>query len=601
MPKLVSRVVCSIVTAWGIKMKRALLVASVASMVDQFNMQNIKLLKELGYHVDVACNFLDGNTCSEGRIRELKSKLAEEKVGCYQIDFARDVLRLKQNIKAYRELRALARKKKYELVHCHAPIGGVLGRVVFRKYRNRGTRVIYTAHGFHFFKGAPVKNWMLFYPVEKFLSRWTDCLITINKEDYRRAKRKFHADRMVYVPGVGVDTKKFNSGLIDIGEKRASLGVMDNEIMLLSVGELSRRKNHEIVIRALKELNNPRIKYFIAGQGELQEYLSELIKNYGLEDKIFLLGYRTDISELCQAADLFIFPSKQEGMPVALMEAIACKTPVYCSDIRGNVELVHNKEFLFDPANKENLVSGLRNIIGENKPEEFKRKRSKEILENYNHLLCYDLNYVNTQMNSLYCGQGGGDNRMVNILKRQIFVNEIGITAEKTLLLSVGELNENKNHSTVIKAIAKMGDHSVHYIIAGRGVLQKQLEKLAFCLGVASQVHFLGFREDIADIMKVVDIYCLPSFREGLNVSLMEAIASGLPWIASDIRGNRDLFGKGKGCLLPPDNPEVWAENLKKMKKNQLKEKSNNKIFNFSVIKVESKMKRIYKNLYDEI
>ena len=123
MPKLVSRVVCSIVTAWGIKMKRALLVASVASMVDQFNMQNIKLLKELGYHVDVACNFLDGNTCSEGRIRELKSKLAEEKVGCYQIDFARDVLRLKQNIKAYRELRALARKKKYELVHCHAQIG----------------------------------------------------------------------------------------------------------------------------------------------------------------------------------------------------------------------------------------------------------------------------------------------------------------------------------------------------------------------------------------------------------------------------------------------------------------------------------------------
>lgn len=150
---------------------------------------------------------------------------------------------------------------------------------------------------------------------------------------------------------------------------------------------------------------------------------------------------------------------------------------------------------------------------------------------------------------------------MVNILKRQIFVNEIGITAEKTLLLSVGELNENKNHSTVIKAIAKMGDHSVHYLIAGQGVLQKQLEKLAFCLGVASQVHFLGFREDIADIMKLVDIYCLPSLREGLNVSLMEAIASGLPCIASDIRGNRDLLGRG--CLVPADKPEVWVQKIR--------------------------------------
>lgn len=397
-----------IIAIWGLKMKRALLVASVASMVDQFNMQNIRLLKELGYHVDVACNFVDGNTCSNERVKELKFKLTKEKVGCFQVDFARDVLQLKQNIKAFRQLQAIARKKRYKLVHCHAPIGGVLGRLVFRKYRKMGTSVIYTAHGFHFFKGAPVKNWILYYPVEKFLSRWTDCLITINKEDYRRAKRKFHADRMVYVPGVGVDTEKFNSGLVDISAKRASLGVTDNDIMLLSVGELSVRKNHQIVIRALKELNNPRIKYFIAGQGELQEYLTELIKDYGLNDKIFLLGYRTDISELCQAADLFVFPSKQEGLPVALMEAIACKIPVYCSDIRGNVELVKNKEFLFDPTNEENLVSGLRKMFGEKKYEEFKERSKKEILENYKQLLLFDLNYVNTKMSGLYYTSGGG-------------------------------------------------------------------------------------------------------------------------------------------------------------------------------------------------
>ena len=157
----------------------------------------------------------------------------------------------------------------------------------------------------------------------------------------------------------------------------------------------------------------------------------------------------------------------------------------------------------------------------------------------------------------------GGYNRIVNILKRQIFVNKIGITAEKTLLLSVGELNENKNHSMVIKAIAKMGDHSVHYLIAGQGVLQKQLEKLAFGLGVAGQIHFLGFREDIADIMKLVDIYCLPSLREGLNVSLMEAIASGLPCIASDIRGNRDLLEKGmEQCLVSKNSVDNWTKSI---------------------------------------
>lgn len=507
---------------------------------------------------------------SEGNTVDIATNETDSKVpecyrewGCrvYPIECTRSVV-CKGNFNAIRELREVVSKNTYDIVHCHTPIAAACVRVACRRLRKNGMKVVYTAHGFHFFKGAPLKNWLFYYPVEKLLSYWTDCLITINKEDYGRAKKKFHARKTVYIPGVGVDTKKFNSGLIDIGEKRASLGVMDNEIMLLSVGELSRRKNHEIVIRALKELNYPTVKYFIAGQGELQEYLSGLIKNYGLEDKIFLLGYRTDISELCQAADLFIFPSKQEGMPVALMEAIACKTPVYCSNIRGNVELVHNKDFLFDPTNKEKLVSGLRNIIGENKSEELKRKRSKEILENYNRLLCFDLNHVNTQMNSLYCNQGG-DNRIVNILKRQIFVNKIGITAEKTLLLSVGELNENKNHSMVIKAIAKMGDHSVHYLIAGQGVLQKQLEKLAFGLGVAGQIHFLGFREDIADIMKLVDIYCLPSLREGLNVSLMEAIASGLPCIASDIRGNRDLLGKGmERCLVSKNLVDNWMKSI---------------------------------------
>ncbi len=159
--------------------------------------------------------------------------------------------------------------------------------------------------------------------------------------------------------------------------------------------------------------------------------------------------------------------------------------------------------------------------------------------------------------------RGGGYDKLSNVLKRKDFATELNIDVGNTIILSVGELNRNKNHSTIIQAVARLGDSSVHYVVAGQGELKEELEELAEGLGIAKQLHLLGFRDDIADIMKVVDLYCLPSLREGLNVSLMEAIASGLPWIASDIRGNRDLFGKGRGYLITANKPEVWAQKIR--------------------------------------
>lgn len=550
-------------------MKNALIVASVASMIDQFNMSNIKLLKELGYQVDVACNFIEGNTCSVERIKELKDKLKKEKVGYFQIDFARDVLRLKQNTKAYQQLKIIAKKKEYKLVHCHAPIGGVLGRIIFRKYRKQGTKVLYTAHGFHFYKGAPLKNWLFYYPVEKFLSRWTDCLITINKEDYKRAKKKFNVKKIEYVPGVGVDTKKFNSGLIDVEAKRKSLGILDDNIMLLSVGKLSEQKNHEVVIRALKKLKNPKIRYFVVDQEEQKEHLSTLIKDYGLENQITLLGYRTDISELCQAADLFIFPSKQESLPVALMEAIACKTSVICSKIRGNIELVQNKRSMFDACSVDDVVSCLEKTIGNKNRKELAKARKNENMVNYKRLISCDLEHVDIDMNKPYHNIEGY-NGLINLLKKQNLAKELKIKAKDIFILSVGELNRNKNHSTVIRAIAKLKNPSIHYIIVGQGELKEELRNMAEELGVAGQVHLLGFREDIADIMRAVDIYCLPSLREGLNVSLMEAMASGLPCAVSKIRGNVDLIDEKNGVLFDPKSVESIKEALLKLQRKDI-------------------------------
>ena len=181
--------------------EKVLLIASVASMIQQFNMRNITILQDLGYDVEVACNFENGNTCSDEQIAIFKKELKQKGVSWHQIDFARNVFQLGQNSKAYHQLKNLVSQKKYKFMHCHSPIGGVLGRLVAHKYK---TPVMYTAHGFHFFKGAPKKNWLLFYPVEKFLSRYTDELLVLNHEDYELAKKKFHMKHFTYIPGVGV-------------------------------------------------------------------------------------------------------------------------------------------------------------------------------------------------------------------------------------------------------------------------------------------------------------------------------------------------------------------------------------------------------------
>lgn len=324
--------------------KKVLMLASVASMIDQFNMSNIDILLKIGYDVDVACNFGYGSTCSDEKIVELKAKLKEKGIRCFQIDFTRSVMNLFQDGKAYKQVRKLVENNKYDLIHCHSPIGGVIGRIVAHE---TNTKVIYTAHGFHFYEGGPKKNWFIYYPIEKALSKWTDVLITINKEDYNRAKKKFFAKETRYIPGVGVDVEKFEMGLKNKQQnkkmKRAELGVSDNDFVLLSVGELQDRKNQRVVIEALHMLNNPNIYYWAVGKGELfPEYL-EMIKKYGLEKNVFLLGFRTDIMELCNAADCFVHPSVREGLGIAPLEAMAGGLPLISSYVNGIKDYTENE------------------------------------------------------------------------------------------------------------------------------------------------------------------------------------------------------------------------------------------------------------------
>ena len=343
--------------------KSILILASVASMIDQFNMDNIKILLELGYRVEVACNFERGNTCSAERIDDLKRRLEEKGVKFYQVDFTRNVLNLIEDLKAYNQVKKIVKQNKYDLIHCHSPIGGVIGRIVAHEMK---IKVIYTAHGFHFYKGSPLKNWCIYYPVEKICSYMTDVLITINREDFALAKRKMKAKSILYVPGVGVDTKRFDSG-ITCKNVRGELGIPEEATMLLSIGELNENKNHESVIRALANMERTEtgdIYYVIVGKGNLQDKLRQIAVESCLEKNIILTGFRTDVIDFYHSADFFVFPSYREGLSVALMEAMASGLPVAASNIRGNCDLIDPQGGnLFNPYDVSDIEKKLLKLL----------------------------------------------------------------------------------------------------------------------------------------------------------------------------------------------------------------------------------------------
>jgi len=198
--------------------KNALVVTTVASTLDQFCMSDINILQK-SYKVYVAANFSLGNNTSEKRIKEFKSELQKKNIVVNEINFNRNPFS-KSNFFAYKEIKKLINSKSFKLIHCHTPVAAMAVRLATQKARKRGTKVIYTAHGFHFFIGAPLKNWIVFYSIERFLARYTDVIITINKEDYNRSKMSFKAGKVEYIPGVGIDTKKFSVVVVDKLAKR---------------------------------------------------------------------------------------------------------------------------------------------------------------------------------------------------------------------------------------------------------------------------------------------------------------------------------------------------------------------------------------------
>lgn len=368
-------------------MKRILIVATVWGFFD-FLKNDIELLQANGFEVHCATNFNSTN-----------KSLPIANVVKHQIDFARSPLCL-DNMKAMRQLSLVMKETPFTIVHCHTPVGGVTARLVASKYRKKGTKVLYTAHGFHFYTGSPLINWLIYYPAEWLCSWKTDLQITINREDYERARRRFHAKKTLYIPGVGINIQKFDNKTTDISKKRKEIGLAGDETMILSVGELNENKNHEIVIRALQKLSNKKIRYFIAGEGPLKLHLKKLIDNMGLVENVSLLGYRTDIFELCQAADFFVLPSHREGLSVALMEAMASSLPCICSNIRGNNDLIEQNKggYLVSSKDMHSWVSAIDKMMESDqasmgafnhcKIKDFSIEKVQEKMENIYHDIC---------------------------------------------------------------------------------------------------------------------------------------------------------------------------------------------------------------------
>ena len=300
--------------------------------VDSFCMASVKAAKKIGLSYHLAANF------SQTPFEKLQEDEIQYGVSIHHIDFARNPLH-QQNIRAYKQLVKLIQDEKIDYIHCNTPVGGLLGRLAGKRCKVK--KIIYQVHGFHFYKGAPKLNWMLYYPIERWLAHCTDALITINNEDYKLAKNKFklsNAGKVYYVPGVGIDLNKYTNNELSLADRkqmRESLGISAEDKVLISVGELNKNKNHEVIIQALAKLGDKTVHYIIAGKGKLYDYLENLAKDLGVSRQIHLLGFRTDVADLYRVSDICVFPSIREGLGLAAIEGMASGLPLICADNAG--------------------------------------------------------------------------------------------------------------------------------------------------------------------------------------------------------------------------------------------------------------------------
>lgn len=311
-------------------MRKVLFSATVDSHILAFHLPYLKYFKEQGYEVHVATN------------GDLEIPYCDKK---HKISFERNPIKI-NNLKAIKQLKKVIDDEKFDIIHTHTPMGSVVTRLAAKKARKKyNTRVIYTAHGFHFYKGASKINWLVFYPIEKYLAKYTDDLITINKEDYELATKKFKT-KVYYVPGVGIDPSKFDFEMSDKekDELRKSLGLKKDDFVMIYPAELNKNKNQLLLINVMGKLikKYSNIHLLLPGRDSYNGYYQKIVKQKNLQYNIHFLGFRNDIPSLLKISNLSVSTSLREGLPVNIIEAMYVGLPIIVTDCRGNADLVEN-------------------------------------------------------------------------------------------------------------------------------------------------------------------------------------------------------------------------------------------------------------------
>lgn len=338
-------------------MKKILLTATVQSHIAQFHKPLINMLKKRGYLIHVA---------ARDNLVEKNGLLLNEPDKIFNIPFDRSPIS-KNNIIAYKQLKKIINYNSYDIIHCNTPMGGIITRLAAKKERLKGTKVFYTVHGFHFYKGSPKKNWIIYYPIEKLFARYTDKLITITKEDYKLANNNFKT-KIFHTHGVGVNSQEFKPYSKDkILKLKESLGYSQDDFILICVGELNKNKNQSIIIRAVAELVKevPNIKLLLAGNGPMEDELKILSKQLYADKFINFIGYTNELSKYINISDIVISASYREGLPLNIMEGMLCEKPVIASNNRGHNELIQEGRngFLFNPNDHKELKYHIINIF----------------------------------------------------------------------------------------------------------------------------------------------------------------------------------------------------------------------------------------------
>ncbi len=369
-------------------MMKILFVANVRSHIGQFHTNYINYLKQNGHTVDVSCydNSADKDGYDFRGVHEF-----------YFIPLQRSPFR-RQNLKAISELTEIIKKGNYDIVHCHTPMGAVSARVANKRAKSKA-KVIYTAHGFHFFKGAPLMNWLFFYPVEKILARDTDTLITINSEDYELARRKKFKvrDDIIRINGVGVDLQKFTPSTPQIkAELRKQYGYRDDEFLLIYPADIVKGKNQEMIFKAIQILKKdiPTIKLLLPGHQRMIEEYRQIVQEMHLQDRVEFLGYRRDIHNLVSLCDISVSASRREGLPVNLIEASAIGKPIVATRVRGNADVVEDgvNGYLVSLDDYSQMAEKILEIyrnpeLAQQMSREARRLSEKYSIENINHQL----------------------------------------------------------------------------------------------------------------------------------------------------------------------------------------------------------------------